>query len=221
MLRGGGDALLGTGVTKEVIYIGDPMCSWCYGFTAVIHELREKYGDRVNFSLVMGGLRPDGTHVVDQRYSDFLKDHWREIGERTGQPFNLSILENTGWIYDTEKACRAVVVSRTLRPGSEWDYFAAAQRGFYRDNHDSHDPEAFATIAERLDIDRAEFLRAYSSREAVEATQRDFGWARSAGIDGFPTVVLRDDHEMAALTVGYRPLAQLEPSLDRWLAGQT
>lgn len=204
-------------MTKEIIYIGDPMCSWCYGFTPVIRELREKYRDRAKLSLVMGGLRPDGTHVVDQRYSAFLKEHWQEIGERTGQTFDLSILNSTGWIYDTEKACRAVVTIRLMQPGSEWEYFAAAQQGFYRDNHNPNDPSSFARLAERFGIDHDSFIRTYLGSEAIAATQGDFRWARSVGVESFPTVVLNDDRGLAALTVGYRPLARLEPSLNSWL----
>jgi putative protein-disulfide isomerase len=204
-------------MNKEVIYVGDPMCSWCYGFTQVIGELRSRYQDRAKFSLVMGGLRPDGTHVVDQRYSDFLEGHWQEIGERTGQPFSLSILDRLGWIYDTEKACRAVVTLRLLQPGSEWAYFVAAQTAFYRDNHDPNDPDSFARVAEGFGIDRQSFLDSYLGDEAREATQGDFRWARSVGVDSFPTVVLRDEGGLAALTIGYRPLAQLEPLLGRWL----
>jgi putative protein-disulfide isomerase len=204
-------------MTKEIIYVGDPMCSWCYGFTGVIRELREKYSDRAKLSLVMGGLRPDGTHVVDQAYSDFLKDHWREIGERTGQPFNLAILDDTGWIYDTEKACRAVAAFRIMQPGGEWAYFARAQQGFYRDNHDPKDPASFARLAEGFGIEPESFLRTYLGSEASEATQRDFEWARSVGVSSFPTVVLRDELGLAALTIGYRPLALLEPALNRWL----
>ena len=90
------------------------MCSWCYGFTNSIQELRARYGDRTDIILVMGGLRPAGTHVVDDHYRNFLRRHWQEIGERTDQPFDLAILDETGWIYDTEKACRAVVTMRRL-----------------------------------------------------------------------------------------------------------
>lgn len=202
---------------KEIIYVGDPMCSWCYGFTEVIRGLREQAGGRAKLSLVMGGLRPDGTHVVTEEYRDFLKEHWSEIGARTGQPFSFGILDATGWIYDTEKACRAVVTMRLLQPGSQWDYFAEAQRGFYRDNHNPNEPASFARIAERFGIGSQTFLDAYLGSEARQATQRDFEWARSVGINGFPTVVLRDQQGLAALTVGYRPLAQLAPALEGWL----
>lgn len=202
---------------KEIIYIGDPMCSWCYGFADVIRAIRERYRDRAEVSLVMGGLRPDGTHVVTDHYRNFLRDHWREIGKRTGQPFNLSILDRTGWIYDTEKPCRAVVVMRHLRPEVEWEYFAAVQRGFYHDNHDPNDPESFARIAETFGVASAIFLDAYRTDTSIEETQEDFRWARSVGVNSFPTVLLRDSHGLVALTIGYRPLPELLDPLEAWM----
>lgn len=204
---------------KEIIYVGDPMCSWCYGFTSVIQSLRAKFADRARFRLVMGGLRPDGTHVADQRYTAFLRGHWTEIQECTGQPFSLAILDRTGWIYDTEKACRAVVAMRMLRSGSEWDYFAAAQKGFYHHNHDPNDPMSFARIAERFSVDPDEFLLAYHGAAAATGTQDDFGWARDMGVNSFPTVLVHDARGFAALTIGYRPIEVLEGPLAGWLEG--
>lgn len=206
-------------MTKEIIYFGDPMCSWCYGFTDVIQALRQRYQDRAKVSLVMGGLRPDGTHVVDVRYRDFLRGHWTEIGERTGQPFDLAILDRTGWIYDTEKPCRAVVVMRNLLPEVEWEYFAATQKSFYHHNHDPNDPRSFATIAETFGVDADDFLQAFQDKAAIQATQQDFRTARSLGVDSFPTVLVRDDRGYGALTVGYRPLDSLVGPLESWFAG--
>ena len=63
-------------------YIGDPMCSWCYGFTnewsAFVAAL-----PNVKFIYLMGGLRPDGTESMAS-LKDFLAEHWHEINQRTG-----------------------------------------------------------------------------------------------------------------------------------------
>lgn len=202
---------------KEVIYVGDPMCSWCYGFTDVIQTLRRNYADRVKVTLHMGGFRPDGTHVVDEDYRDFLRGHWMEVSSRTGQPFDLSILNQTGWIYNTEKPCRAVVAMRSLKPEIEWEYFAAVQKGFYHENRDPNNPESFARIAVAFGIDEQRFLEAYNDSRTIEETQRGFAWARNIGINSFPTVVLSDERGLSALTVGYQPLEVLESRLNQWL----
>ena len=197
-------------MNKEIIYIGDPMCSWCYGFAPVLQEINQRYSGRAKVTMVMGGLRPDGTHVVDDRYRTFLRQHWQEIGKRTGQSFDLSILDRTGWIYDTEKPCRAVVLVRQLKPEIQWEYFAATQKGFYHDNHDPNDPETFATIADAFGMDRTVFIKAYHDDVIIEKTQQDFRWAKSVGVTGFPTVLLRDHRGLGFLTVGYRPFDSME-----------
>src|SRR4051812_36801448 len=124
---------------SEIIYIGDPMCSWCYGFSPVIQELFQRHKGEVTMTLKMGGLHPGNDYIVNDGYRAFLLGHWREIGERTGQRFSFGILDKLGWVYDTEKACRAAVVVRKLRPGCEYLYFAAIQEGFYSFNRDPHD----------------------------------------------------------------------------------
>ncbi|MEK9707574.1 MAG: hypothetical protein VW618_07125, partial [Alphaproteobacteria bacterium] len=52
-----------------------------------------------------------------------------------------------------------------------------------------------------------------------QQTVDDFGWCQQVGVTGFPTVVLREDDSMAALTVGYQPFEAIKPVLDAWVCG--
>lgn len=40
---------------KEIIYIGDPMCSWCWGFSPVLDQIRETYGAMAPVRVIVGG----------------------------------------------------------------------------------------------------------------------------------------------------------------------
>nr|MBA3324286.1 DsbA family protein [Paracoccaceae bacterium] len=42
----------------HLLYVADPMCSWCWGFAPVIADIRAAFRDRLPLHLVMGGLRP-------------------------------------------------------------------------------------------------------------------------------------------------------------------
>lgn len=201
----------------EIIYIGDPMCSWCYGFSPVIQSLYKSFRDRVKFTMRMGGLHPGNDYIVDQKYRDFLVGHWQEVENRTGQVFSFDNLAELGWIYDTEKACRAVVVLRKLKPEDEFAYFAKIQEGFYRYDRDPHDPMTFASAAKEFGVDQDTFLELYNDPASSQKTWDEFGWAQSLGVRGFPTVLVRDGEEYALLTNGYQPLEQLEAPLEGWL----
>ncbi len=202
---------------KEIIYIGDPMCSWCYGFSPVIQALYRKHRDQVKMTLTVGGLHVGDNCIHDDHRAEFLREHWRDIGERSGQPFKFDILEEKGWLYDTEAACRAVVVMRRLRPGNEYPYFAAIQSGFYAENRDSNDDATYAVAAQAFGVETEEFLASYHDPKTKEETANDFRWSQSMGITGFPSVLVRDKEDYAALTLGYQPLDAIEAPLESWL----
>lgn len=203
---------------KELIYIGDPMCSWCYGFAPVIQTLHEKYKDQLDMRIVVGGLRVGPEHVVDDQRVSFLREHWDDVAERTGQEFGMGILNETGWLYDTERACRAVVVMRKLDPQKIFAYFGAIQKNFYLNNHAPEPVETYADEAQKFDVDRQTFIDTYEATETIDETMQDFAWSAEIGIRGFPSVLVRKDEEVTALTLGYQPLEALEQPLQQWLA---
>lgn len=202
---------------KEIIYVGDPMCSWCYGFSPVIQELYDTHKDAADMSIVVGGLRVGDEHVVDDARLKFLKEHWVDIGERTGQAFALDILEKTGWIYNTEWACRAVVAMRKIKPEETFRFFAAVQANFYANNLDPAAPETYAGEAEKFGVEKEAFLEVYEADETKQETMRDFTWSQQHGITGFPTVLVKEGEKLGALTLGYQPIESLREPVAYWI----
>jgi len=73
----------------KLIYFGDPMCSWCYGFAPEIEKIAAKF-NAIDFEIVLGGLRPGGKQTMAEM-KDFLKQHWQEIEEQTFQKFSYEL----------------------------------------------------------------------------------------------------------------------------------
>ena len=88
---------------EEIIYVGDPMCSWCWGLSPQLNAL-QRYGQQLGipFSLVMGGLRPGGGEAWNADFKGFLKHHWEEVTQRSGQPFGYGLFDLEDFNYDTE-----------------------------------------------------------------------------------------------------------------------
>jgi|TARA_B110000037_G_scaffold146884_1_gene165944 putative protein-disulfide isomerase len=42
----------------QLIYVGDPMCSWCYGFSDELIEIAQAFKNNVYFKIIVGGLKP-------------------------------------------------------------------------------------------------------------------------------------------------------------------
>ncbi len=193
---------------NTLIYIGDTMCSWCYGFANELDRFVAKHPE-LKLHLVMGGLRPNNTEkAIDM--ADFLKKHWVEINERTGQPFSYEILSDPEFIYDTEPATRAVIVARMMDPKVELDFFKATQIAFYKDNVNTNEIAAYLKIAESLNLNTKQFSTLFESEEARYYTKSDFQLSAEMGIKGFPSVVLKKGREFIMLSNGYRTCEDLE-----------
>ncbi len=204
----------------ELIYISDPMCSWCWGFAPVMEAIRRDFGDVLSIEPVMGGLRPGTTEPIGAQWRDTLLHHWHEVHAASGQPFDFTFPLGENFVYDTEPACRAAVTVRTIQPESALAYIESMQRAFYAEGRDITTPDVLAELAGSRGIVGAEFDRLFDSDEMRQKTTADFVRARGMGITGFPAAVLRNGKRLKLLTYGYLPYSELKPRVESWIAAE-
>jgi putative protein-disulfide isomerase len=205
-------------VPRRILYFADPMCSWCWGFSPVIAAIQSRAAGRASVRVVVGGLRVDTDRAMDDRQKASIRRHWEEVSRATGQPFDFGFFDRSGFVYDTEPACRAVVAVRSLAPNVTLGYFRAVQNAFYAENRDVTAIDTLADLARASDVDGDAFASVFSAPEVVDATRADFTLAATIGVGGFPSVILQDDTKYAWLTQGYQPLANVAPQIDHWLS---
>lgn len=192
----------------KLIYIADPMCSWCYGFGPELTTVLEGLPD-MPLELIVGGLRAYNTEVMDDALKSSLLSHWEKVSKASGLSFTAEALAKSGFIYDTEPACRAVVATGLLAPQAALDVFHAIQHGFYAEGKDTTLSEVLAEIAvatlrdNQTDIDEKTFLATWDSDEARRVTKEDFAQTQRWGVQGFPTLVLEHDGALHLVTSGF------------------
>jgi len=191
-----------TSPESTLVYIGDPMCSWCYGITDELANVKEKFDRQLGFELVMGGLRPYNTQKMSE-LKDFLHHHWEEVHRASGQSFQYGILDSDTITYDTEPPCRANVVVRQLAPKHAFMFFKSTQKAFYFHNKNMHLAESYHDILKELGIDTQQFDQLFASDEMKALTRRDFEQSAEWGIQGFPTLILRHKDKLTMITNGY------------------
>lgn len=205
-----------TQLDLEFVYVGDPMCSWCWGFSPALEELESRYN--IPLRVVMGGLRTGSqAEPMHATAREQLADYWQGVAQRTGQPFTNASLERDGWRYDTEPSCRAVVAMRELAPHQTLRWVARLHRAFYVEGGDITDMSVFPGLVDGFDVDPDHFAQVLADDATLERTQQDFAEAQSYGVAGFPTVLFRDGEELAIVTRGFVRWDQLEPALTEWL----
>lgn len=201
----------------RLLYVMDPMCSWCWGFAPVVQALAAQAGAAgVPLQLVLGGLRRERA-ALDPAMRVRILSHWQAVNASTGQLFNFNDALPEGFVYDTEPACRALVTARGLDEQSVWPLLELIQEAFYAEGRDVTRAQVLVELAERAGIPRIEFAAAFDSQAMQAATEADFTWVQDLGISGFPTLLAERDGRLALLTNGYQPLEALAPLLGRWL----
>ena len=202
----------------NLIYVGDAMCSWCYGFAKPLDALLADPQDAapLQLALVMGGLRPFTTEAMAPERANELAGHWQRVAEASGQPFTPlpdTAMHRPGFVYDTEPASRATVTVRSLWPQHVWRYFKTVQHAFYAEGRNVTEPGVLADVAEQLGLPRAEFGKAFASQQMRDATLQDFQQSQAWGIRGFPTLVAEHGDHLHLVGSGYMPIATLREKL--------
>lgn len=192
----------------------DPMCSWCWGFAPVIEDLRASLGKSYRFSLVMGGLRTKGEMPWDETSREYLRGHWKQVSQRTGQPFSDRLFEKEFFDYDTYPACKAVITVRDLFGTQKaFTYLHTIQEAFYTQAKDITNLDVLCDLLHTLDLDRTKFRAFFESDRAQLLTEHDFAKARSMGANAFPSVVVIDEEGHMVCQKGYRSLEEMKKLL--------
>lgn len=94
----------------ELVEYTDPGCSWAWGSEPKLRLLRWRFGDRIDWRRVMGGLVGDMDDYVEgtfdpARAAESFVGYWADVAGTTGMPYPARLR----WMYrSTEPACLAV-----------------------------------------------------------------------------------------------------------------
>jgi predicted DsbA family dithiol-disulfide isomerase len=222
-------------VIKATIY-NDPACPWGYSEVPALRVLEWRYGDQVDWRLVVIGLTEDASQYIARGYTPLRGALGQLRFRRYGMPFAPQPKER---ISATARACRAVVAARLHRPGDEWRVLRALQFANFTTPLLLDDDEQLAALLSTvLGIDADAIVSRLDDADVTEAYDRDRAEARTAAgsaaelqgktaaTDGpvrftAPSVVFeRDGRQLVA--GGFQPveaydvlIANLHPAIER------
>jgi 2-hydroxychromene-2-carboxylate isomerase len=165
-------------VIEATLYT-DPACPWAYSANPAFRVLEWRYGDQLNWRLVMIGLREDAAGLLGRGYDPARSalGHLR-FRQRYGMPFAATPKER---LAGTGRGCRAVVAARLLDPGSEWRVVRALQLANFTTPLLLDDPDLIRDALRSVEgIDADAIADRLDDPEVVEAYERDRAEARTA-----------------------------------------
>ena len=184
----------------KLLYVVDPMCSWCWGFTEVRAQVSEEFPD-LEWQLVMGGLAPDSDEPMDEATQSYVQEAWRAVAARTGAEFNHDFWTECAPRRSTYPSCRAVIVAG--ESGKAEEMLAAIQRAYYQEAQNPSDTETLSALAADIGLDPAAFETALDSPETQTKLTEDFALRSAIGAYSFPSVGLLDGEDAQLIATGW------------------
>jgi predicted DsbA family dithiol-disulfide isomerase len=165
-------------VISTTLY-SDPACPWAYSESPALRVIEWRYGDQLDWRLVLVGLTEDASQYEARGYSPVRGVLGQaRFRERYGMPFSTQLKSR---LSATSRACRAVVAARIQHPGSEWRVFRALQLANFNSpmllDDDAHLAEAIRIVP---GIDAELVVASIDAPEVVEAYRADRDQTRQA-----------------------------------------
>lgn len=196
-----------------LIYVTNPMCPWCYGFTPVVRRLRALWHGRLQVQVLMGDMYAYATEPLKLEERNSLALSWHRIQENTFQPFDYRFFMQRDYVYNTEPACRALLCVRLLRPVLLLEVLRAFHSAFFADGFDLRDTAVLVRIVGLFGINENLFLALFESEEIMQQMEDEFNYVERLGATTFPSVLVQREQGVEKIAHGYIPLDELEQRL--------
>jgi len=173
-------------------YVHDPMCSWCWGFRATWHTIRENLHGSIDVIYLLGGLAADSDDIMPKAMQADIAGYWRKIQKHIpGTQFNFDFWERCQPRRSTYPACRAVIAARKQVKNIEYSMIEAIQYAYYLNAKNPSDKSVLVDLAESLKLDKQRFINDLNSKETQAELVREIIFSQKIGAQGFPSLILK------------------------------
>jgi 2-hydroxychromene-2-carboxylate isomerase len=161
----------------------DPGCPWAYSASPAFATLRWRYGDQLDWRLVLIGLTERAQQYVDRGYTPQRQARGYRNFRRYGMPIAT---QPKSRVAATSRACRAVVAARLQDPALGDAAFRALQlMQFTTPLLLDEDADLAAALRRVKGLDAVATVGRIDDRDVVRAYEADRALARTA--EGSPT----------------------------------
>lgn len=199
---------------NKIIYIFDPLCGWCYGFSSVLQQLHQKYADTYHFDVLSGGMITGARIAPFITMEQYIRGAYRRVEDMAGVKFGVAylnkLLPSSTIMMDSRPPSYALETMRSLKPQALVAFAHALQSAHYGQGADYNDDQTYRTLAEKFEVDADAFVNDLHKEETRYAAEQNFAWCANVGVQGYPTLVMETDRDLFLIAHGYRPLAELE-----------
>jgi 2-hydroxychromene-2-carboxylate isomerase len=156
----------------------DAACPWAYSEIPELRVIDWRYGDQLDWRLVMIGLTESAQQYIDRGYTTLRAARGHAAFRRYGMPFSP---RPKARVSATARGCRTIAAARLLEPGSEWAALRALQLTQFTTPLVLDDDEQITrVVAAATGLAAGPLLASLDAPEVTEAYERDRAETRAA-----------------------------------------
>lgn len=200
----------------KLIYVYDPICGWCYGFTPVIQQLQQQYGQEMEFEILSGGMLLNANRRAASAMYTYIQDAHKRVEETTGITFGPAFLDGylqTDDMMDSEKPSIALTVFKQYQPENAISFAHDMQSALNYEGKSLNDDQTYITLAEKYKLPVQEFLDKMKDDEHRYTTHEEFNMVQQWGITGFPAAILDNGEQLFLVARGFTPLEKIQEAI--------
>ena len=190
--------------SQTLIYIHDPMCSWCWGFRPVWQQIQQAVAGKLDVRYVLGGLAADTDEPMPEEMRLNVIDNWRRIQrDIPGTEFNYDFWSRCSPRRSTYPACRAIIACRMQQPELESEMLLLIQQAYYLLARNPSDLDVLVALAEQLGLDTRQFVDDIQSEVCQNVLLEEIEFCREINIFSFPSLVIKQGESYTPLDIDY------------------
>ena len=209
-------------MNSTLIYVHDPMCSWCWGFEKIRQQLFASLKGQMNIRSLVGGLAKDSNEAMPKDMQIFLQDTWRKIEHSIpGTEFNFAFWSDCEPRRSTYPSNRAVIAARLQ--GEYFDELMTTriQQAYYEEARNPSDKSVLIELADDIGLDIDTFTAAINSDKIQQLLLEEIQLTRALGVNSFPSLVVENAGNLTHLVLNYNKVDGLLEQIYKSQTGET
>lgn len=203
----------------KLIYYFDALCGWCYGFSPVMSQVKEEYGDKLDIQVVSGGLfSGNRAGAINEVAPHIRSGAYKSVEQRTGVRFGESFLADVfgegNMTLNSTPPTKALSIVKEKFPEKELEFASLLLKAVYLDGLDPIDIDGLSEYAVSIGFNKEEFLTKMKDDKYKAMVEKEIELFRSSKYAAMPALVLVKEGREHLISHGYTNFENIKRKLD-------
>lgn len=205
-----------------LLYVFDPLCGWCYGFSPVMVQLYNDYEESIEFDVIAGGMVIGDRIGPLSEKAPYIKSAYKVVEDKMNVKFgdkyiNKVLTEGTA-IQTSIPSSKLLVAFKSLDNSKAILFAHELQNALYHHGIHPDDMSGLLDNCDTFGVSKESIMTIATSEEVIPVMEHDFEMSSRLGVSGFPTVFIIKDNTINVVARGANSYENVKTNIDSILS---